>query len=61
MKESTIIASGIEMTFVKKHEADASVEITKQQMADWLKTVCNADDVHVASIKIFESEKLKDD
>jgi len=56
MKESTIIVTGVEMTFIKKHEADASVEVTKQQMADWLKTVCHADDVHVGKVQIFEGE-----
>lgn len=58
MKESTIIATGIEMTFIRKHENDTSIEITKQDLADWLKVVCNADDVHVDSvtIQVFEGE-----
>ena len=58
VKESTIIVTGVEMTFIKKHEADTSIEITKQELADWLKVVCNADDVHVDSvtIQVFEGE-----
>ena len=58
MKESTIFVSGVEMTFIRKHEADTSIEITEQEMADWLKMICNADDVNVKSVKVqvFEGE-----
>ena len=56
MKEYTIIYTA-EITEVKKTEGMELAEIDKNQLAAWIESTLDVDDVHIkGAVKVFERE-----